>query len=65
MFLMLTKSKYTYAPRETCAKNFTRAAHFMPDPVAIRKNSWKITIAILKVKTDMLAKVYADMLWKR
>lgn len=47
---MIDKSKYTYAPRETCAKNFTTALQFMLDPVAIRKNSWKTTIAILEVK---------------
>lgn len=57
--------QYTYAPRETFAKNFTIAAQFMLDPMAIRKNSWKTTIAILEMKKIMLAKVDATMLWKR
>lgn len=59
MSLTLIESKYTYAPRETCAKNFTTATQFMLDPVAIRKNSWKTTIAILEVETNILAEVDA------
>lgn len=57
---MIDKSKYTYAPRETCAKNLTTAAQFKLEPVAIRKNSWKTTIAVLEGKKLLLVKEDAN-----